>query len=123
MKMSLPSRYLLSPVIFTGIISGLCAGLIAFSANASDTASNKSDKSVFFNASPHIDTDINVQGFGGLINVPTANSIGYGELHWTFSNLTDNGAYSNGTSNGLYQDGNNLSTYREPISWIRSYLT
>ena len=126
--MSLPSRYMLIPAIFAGIFTGINAGLLAvsvagltaFTATASDTASHTEKNSVFFTASPHIDTDINVQGFGGLINVPTANSIGYGELHWTFSNLTDNGAYSNGTSNGLYQEGNNLSLTVSPFPGLEA---
>ncbi|MDG1816871.1 MAG: YjbH domain-containing protein [Glaciecola sp.] len=84
------------------------------------TSQSASATSPSFWRTQQIDTDVNVQGFGGLINVPTANTISYGELHWTFSNLTDNGAYTNATSNGLYQDGNNLTLTASPFPGLEA---
>ena len=69
-----------------------------------------------------VDTDVNVQGFGGLINVPTANAIQFGELHWSYSTLAEVGSYSNGTSDGLYQDGNVLTLTASPFPGFEATL-
>jgi hypothetical protein len=75
-----------------------------------------------FVPSTSIDTDVNVQGFGGLINIPSAHSIGYGELYWTYSTLTDNGSYRSGESDGLYQDGHNLSFTASPFPGLEATI-
>ncbi|UTP71932.1 YjbH domain-containing protein [Alteromonas sp. LMIT006] len=69
-----------------------------------------------------IDTDVNVQGFGGLINVPSAHAIGVGELYWTYSTLTDNGSYRSGESDGLYQAGHNLSFTASPFPGVEATI-
>ena len=89
---------------FLAITLGAVCGI--HSVHAEDMANIKTIK---------VDTDVNVQGFGGLINVPTANAIQFGELHWSYATLTDNGSYRNGTSDGLYQDGNVLSLTASPF--------
>ena len=69
-----------------------------------------------------VDTDVNVQGFGGLINVPTANTVQYGELHWNYGNLVDNGLYPNGTSDGFYQKGNIFSLTTSPFPGVEATI-
>ena len=76
----------------------------------------------WFATGTRIDTDVNVQGFGGLINVPSAHAINYGELHWTWSTLSDNGKYSTGKSDGLYQDGNVLTLTASPFPGLEATI-
>ena len=73
-------------------------------------------------SSTSIDTDVNIQGFGGLINVPSAYAIGVGELQWNYSTLTDNGSYRSGESDGLYQQGHNLSFVASPFPGLEAAI-
>ena len=97
-----------------------CAFIFSYSLQAESEAKYTS----LWHAAPNttLDTNVNVQGFGGLINIPSAHSIGYGELHWTYSTLTDNGAYRSGESDGLYQKGHNLAFTASPFPGLEASI-
>jgi hypothetical protein len=97
-----------------------CAFILSYSLQADPGAKYNS----LWHAGPNttLDTNVNVQGFGGLINIPSAHSIGYGQLHWTYSTLTDNGAYRSGESDGLYQKGHNLALTASPFPGLEASI-
>ena len=68
---------------------------------------------------PNIQTGINIQGFSGLINVPSAHTIGYGEFHLQYNNLSDGGYYGQPQQ---YIDGNVLSISTSPFPGLEATI-
>jgi len=136
---SAPFRQAGLPFIFAGLVLVTSGYTMAATSDAPNTSvgsegatnlerisrvleTSKNWLSDLSTASSSIDTDVNIQGFGGLINVPSAHAIGAGELHWNYSTLTDNGSYRSGESDGLYQEGNNLSFVASPFPGLEAAI-
>jgi len=67
-----------------------------------------------------IDTDINVQGFGGLINVPSAKSIQYGEFYFSYSDLSEYDADPDIPKSSFYRKGNIFTVSASPFPGVEA---
>lgn len=61
------------------------------------------------------DNNVNFQGFSGLFNVPSGESLNYGEFHFSYSNLTDSLDGRFGAEGTAYADGNVFSLSTSPF--------
>lgn len=61
----------------------------------------------------NVDNDLNFQGFSGLFNVPTGDTLEYGEFQVSYANLTD--SFWGGPRNTQYHDGNVINVVTSPF--------
>lgn len=61
--------------------------------------------STIYASDENVSSSVNFQGFSGLFNVPTGESLSYGEFHFNYNNLADSPNGKFGDFGTQYTDG------------------